>query len=171
MYHKIIIKLNNMKNAALLISSILVSLSLFSFSGKDKCLKTEGINCYLESHNPFAEGLLLDEEIRNLSLDQINLVNEEEEIILGFDTATYLPLGFDAYAGMELDLDDIIVEDLEEEIILDFDPAKYLPIGFNAYEGMELNLSDIVVEEIEEEINLGFEVMNYLPKGFDPFSK
>ncbi len=160
-----------MKNTALLLSTILVSLSLFSFSGKDKCLKSDDINCYIESHNPFAEGLLMDEEVRNLSLDQINLIENEEEINLGFNTATYLPIGFDAYAGMELDLDSIIVEELEEEVVLDFDPAKYLPIGFNAYDGMELNLNDIVVEEMEEEINLGFEVMNYLPKGFNPFSK
>lgn len=160
-----------MKNTALLLSTILVSLSLFSFSGKDKCLNSDDINCYIESHNPFAEGLLMDEEVRNLSLDQINLIEDEEEIKLGFDTTTYLPLGFNAYAGMDLDLNSIIVEELDEEIVLDFDPAKYLPLGFNAYDGMELNLNDIVVEEVEEEIDLGFEVMNYLPKGFNPFSK
>ncbi|MCM4151481.1 hypothetical protein DHD05_07760 [Arenibacter sp. N53] len=160
-----------MKNATLLISTILISLSLFSFSGKDKCLKSDDINCYIETHNPFAEGLLMDEEVRNLSLDQITLIDEEEEINLGFDTANYLPFGFDAYAGMELDLNSIIVEELDEEIVLDFDPAKYLPLGFNAYDGMELNLNDIVLEELEEEINLGFEVRNYLPKGFDPYAK
>ena len=160
-----------MKNAVLLLSTVLVSLSLMSFSGKDKCLNSEDINCYIETHNPFAEGLLMDEEVRNLSLQDINLIEVEEEIVLGFDTAEYLPLGFDAYAGMSLDLDDIIVEDLEEEIVLDFDTAEYLPLGFNAYAGMELDLNDIIVQEIEEEINLGFEVMNYLPKGFNAYAK
>ena len=160
-----------MKNAAILLSTMLVSLSLFSFSGKDACLNSEDSDCIYESNNPFAEGLLLDEEIRNLSIDQINLIEEEEEIVLGFNTSAYLPQGFNPYNGMELDLDDIIVEELEEEIVLGFDPADYLPIGFNAYAGMELDLNDIVVEELEEEINLGFEVMNYLPKGFDPYTK
>ena len=160
-----------MKNAALLFSTILVSLSLFSFSGKDKCLKSEDIECYLESHNPFAEGLRMDEEVRNLSLKDINLIDEEEEIVLNFDPATYLPIGFNAYKGIGLDLDNLVFEDLEEEIVLGFDSAQYLPIGFIAYEGMELDLNDIVVEEIEEEINLGFEVMNYLPKGFDAYAK
>ena len=160
-----------MKNAALLLSTILVSLSLFSFSGKDKCLNSDDIECYLESHNPFAEGLLMDEEVRNLSLNDINLIEEEEEIVLNFDPATYLPIGFNAYKGSGLDLDKLVFEDLEEEIVLGFDTAQYLPIGFNAYEGMELDLNDIVVEEIEEEINLGFEVRNYLPKGFDAYAK
>tara|TARA_R110000868_G_scaffold360590_1_gene622635 strand:- start:201 stop:683 length:483 start_codon:yes stop_codon:yes gene_type:complete len=160
-----------MKNAALILSTILVSLSLFSFSGKDKCLNSDDIECYLESHNPFAEGLLLDEEVKNLSLNEINLIEEEEEIVLNFDPTTYLPLDFNAYMGMELDLDKIVVEDLEEEIVLGFDTAQYLPIGFNAFEGMELDLNDIVVEEIEEEINLGFEVKYYLPKGFDAYAK
>jgi hypothetical protein len=160
-----------MKNAVLLLSTVLVSLSLMSFSGKDKCLNSEDINCYIETHNPFAEGLLMDEEIRNLSLDQITIIEEEEEIVLDFDAASYLPSGFNPYAGMGLDLSSIIVEELEEEIVLGFDPAKYLPLDFNAYKGMELNLNDIVVEEIEEEINLGFEVMNYLPKGFNAYAK
>ena len=160
-----------MKNAALLLSTLLTSLSLFSFCGEDKCLNSDDINCYIESHNPFAEGLLMDEEVRNLSLDQINLIEVEEEILLNFDPTLYLPLNFNAYTGMGFDIDEIVVEELDEEIVLGFDPAKYLPLDFNAYAGMELNLNDIVVEEIEEEINLGLDVRNYLPKGFNAYAK
>ncbi|MDL5514440.1 hypothetical protein QSE00_21685 [Arenibacter sp. M-2] len=160
-----------MKNIALLLSTMLVSLSLFSFSGKDKCLNSDDINCYIESHNPFAEGLLMDEEVRNLSLEDIDLIEEEEEIVLNFDPTPYLPLDFNAYRGMGFDLTKIVVREMEEEIVLGFDPAQYLPIGFNAYQGMELNLNNIIIEEIEEEIDLGFEVMNYLPKGFDAYAK
>jgi hypothetical protein len=164
-----------MKNSGLLLGTVLISFLLLSFSGKDNSLNQE-VKEYLatgpsDSHNPFLEGLLMDEEIRNLSLDQITIIEEEDEIVLGFDTASYLPYGFNPYAGMGLDLNSIIVEELEEEIVLGFDPAKYLPLGFNAYKGMDLDLDDIVVEEIEEEINLGFEVKNYLPKGFDPYRK
>ncbi|MDO6603197.1 hypothetical protein [Arenibacter palladensis] len=164
-----------MKKPVLLLGTVLTSLLLFSFSGKVECPNNLDSDCLTNTsydpHNPFMEGLLMDEEVRNLSIEDINFIEDEEEIVLNFDPTLYLPLDFNAYMGMGLDLDTIVVEDLEEDIVLGFDPAQYLPIGFNAYEGMELDLNDIVVEEIEEEIDLGFEVMNYLPKGFNAYSK
>jgi len=83
--------------------------------------------------------ILLDEEIRNLSLDQINLVNEEEEIILGFDTANLPSLGFDACCGWNWILTIFIVVGLgRRKLFWILIQPNYLPIGFNAYEGMEL---------------------------------
>ena len=56
-----------MKNAGLLLGTIIMSLLLFSFSGKEKSLNTTDLDCLnmglTECLNPFAEGLLLDEEV------------------------------------------------------------------------------------------------------------
>lgn len=164
-----------MRNSVLLLGTVLTSFLLLSFSGTGGCPNILNSDCpttaIYDPHNPFMEGLLMDEEVRNLSIKDIDLIELEEEIVLNFDPVPYLPLDFNAYAGMGLNLDEIVVEDVEEDIVLGFDPAQYLPIGFNPYQGMELDLNDIVVEEIEEEIQLGFEVMNYLPKGFDAYAK
>jgi hypothetical protein len=172
---KIIQKLNIMRNSVLLLGTVLTSFFLLSFSGTGGCPNILDSDCpttnSYDPRNPFKEGLLMDEEVRNLSLEDIDLIEIEEEIVLNFDPAPYLPLHFNAYAGMGLDLDEIVIEELEEEIVLGFDPAQYLPLGFNAYAGMELDLNDIVVEELEEEVHLGFDVMNYLPKGFDAYAK
>lgn len=164
-----------MRNSVLLLGTVLTSFFLLSFSGTSGCPNILNSDCptntSYDPQNPFTEGLLMDEEVRNLSVEDIELIEVEEEIVLNFDPAPYLPMHFNAYAGMGLDLDEIVVEEVEEEIVLGFDPALYLPLGFNAYAGMELDLNDIVVEELEEEIYLGFEVRNYLPKGFDAYAK
>lgn len=65
-------------------------------------------------------------------MDRIPFIEEEVEIDLGFDTASYLPEGFNPYEGMVFDIDEIEVVEMEENIELDFDIQKYLPKGFNA---------------------------------------
>ena len=89
-------------------------------------------------------------------LDDISYIETEEEIDLGFDTAQYLPEGFDPYEGMEPNLDEIVFIETEREIDLGFDTTEYLPEGFNAYEGMVFELDEIEYIELEEEIDLGF---------------
>jgi uncharacterized protein YcfL len=49
-------------------------------------------------------------------LSSIDYIEDEEEVDLGFDLYFYLPLGFNAYEGMEFDLNDIHYIELEEEI-------------------------------------------------------
>ena len=108
-------------------------------------------------------------ECEIVQIEDIVLVEIEEEIDLGFDTAKYLPIGFDAYEGMAWNMNDIVVE--EEEIDLGFDTSLYLPDGFNAYKGMVFEIDEIVVIEEEEEIILDFDVQNYLPKNFNALTK
>ena len=106
----------------------ILALTLLSFVGKGECEKPK----------------------EELSVDNIVFIETEEEIDLGFDTAEYLPIGFNAYAGMELNFDEIDFIEAEEEIDLGFDTAEYLPVGFNAYTGMELD------NLIESEAHIGF---------------
>ena len=146
-----------MKKISLLSGIGILTLTLLSFVGNGECEKSK------ESH------VCPTNENGILSMEDIVFIETDEEIDLGFDTAEYLPIGFDAYAGMELDLDEISFVENEEEIDLGFDTAEYLPIGFNTYVGMELDLDEISFIETEEEIDLGFDTAEYLPKGFNPY--
>jgi len=128
----------------------ILSFALLSFGGNDECEK-------LKSE-------------KEVSVDDIVFIETEEEIELGFDTAEYLPIGFDAYDGMELDLDHITFIEVEEEIELGFDTTEFLPVGFDAKKGMGLDLSEIDFVEIEEEVELGFDTAEYLPTGFNPYA-
>jgi len=163
-----------MKKASVLSGIGVLALTLLSFAGKGECEKSkehhEAKNAFMELQQPFINNFITDRENDIVSVNDFLFVEIEEEIDLGFDTATYLPEGFDAYAGMGLNLNEIDLVETEEEIDLGFDTAKYLPLGFNAYEGMDLNLNDIVIIESEEEINLGFDTAKYLPAGFNPYN-
>ncbi len=138
-----------MKKASTLLSLLFLGATLVSFKGFPQC-KTI-------SNEPI--------------LNDITLVEIEEEIELGFDTAQYLPEGFNPYAGMKTVLDKLTLVNVEEYIDLDFDTTEYLPENFNPYKGMIFAIDDIVVIEQEEEFTLDFDVQNYLPKRFNALSK
>ncbi|SFB95554.1 hypothetical protein SAMN04487891_10461 [Flagellimonas taeanensis] len=106
-----------------------------------------------------------------LSIQDITFIEPEEEIHLGFDTALYLPEGFDPYEGMGTVVDRIPFIEEEVEIHLGFDTAPYLPEGFNPYEGMVFDIDEIEVVEMEENIELDFDIQKYLPKGFNALAK
>ncbi len=73
-----------------------------------------------------------------VSIASIEVYELEEEIVLDFDTADYLPEDFDARAGMgDINWDEFELFELEEEIDLGFDTKDYLPKNFNPYRGME----------------------------------
>ena len=70
------------------------------------------------------------------SINSIELIELEEELELGFDTANYLPENFNALKGKhDLDWNSIELIELEEEVELGFDTANYLPENFNALKG------------------------------------
>ena len=70
------------------------------------------------------------------SINSIELIELEEEVELGFDTANYLPENFNALKGKhDLDWNSIELIELEEEVELGFDTANYLPENFNALKG------------------------------------
>jgi hypothetical protein len=163
-----------MKKAGVLLGIGLLGAVLISFIGTHKCEESENeksLAIFYEETNSFEEILRLQNETEILKIEDIPVIEKEEEISLGFDTAQYLPLGFNAYKGMELDLDDIPFIEEEEEIDLGFDTARYLPEGFNAYEGAEFYIDDIVYIEEEEKIVLGFDTQEYLPENFNAYSK
>lgn len=125
-----------MKKITTLLGIGLLGALLISFTGINKMSVKDDYKSkdLLElSHNPFAEGLRMEMESANMKADDLVLVEEEEEIVLGFDTADYLPFGFNAYEGMEVDPDDIILMEEEEKVELGFDVAPYLPENFDPF--------------------------------------
>lgn len=138
-----------MKKATTYLGIAFLGTILMSFSGTPDC-KT---NC------------------EPLPIEDITYIEPAEDVELDFDTAQYLPEGFDAYKGMGIDLTNIVFIGNEEEIDLGFDTAKYLPIGFDAYAGMEVDLDTIKYIEEEEAIELDFNVQNYLPENFNAYSR
>lgn len=100
-----------------------------------------------------------------IKVSEIVFIEEETSIDLGFDTADYLPEGFDPY-NVYFDINSVEFIDDEEEM-LGFDTAAYLPEGFNAYANPG-SLEGINYIE-EEVIDLGFDTSKYIPEDFNPY--
>lgn len=67
-------------------------------------------------------------------ISDMDLIEIDEVVELGFDTYLYLPNDFNPYKGMRIeDKIDFGVLCEEEEPELGFDTGKYLPKGFNPY--------------------------------------
>jgi len=138
-----------MKKATTFLSIVLLGASLMSFTGTPEC----------------------NAQCDDLHLEDISFIEVDEEIDLGFDTAQYLPEGFDAYQGMGPNLEEITFIEPEKQIDLGFDTAQYLPEDFNVYAGMEFDIDQIEYIEEEEEIILDFDVQDYLPADFSALYK
>jgi hypothetical protein len=143
-----------MKKISIILGIGIIGLTLLSFTGKGGCEKSKEVHedatALTELQKPFIKKLLAQYVNETLSIDDINLIEMEEEIHLGFDTAEYLPIEFNAYKGMGLDLSEIDLVEIEEEIDLGFNTAEYLPAGFNPYKGMDC------VNQIASEEQIGF---------------
>lgn len=90
-------------------------------------------------------------QVAELEASSLEVVREDEPAELGFDTAKYLPVGFDAYAGKIatwVDLGLIPVDD-QQDVDLGFDTAPFLPAGFDPYKGMEPAWESISTEAIQ----------------------
>lgn len=69
--------------------------------------------------------------IKEYDMSNIEFIEVEEGIDLGFDSTKYLPEDFDPYST-SISIESIdFIED--EEVNLDFNTKDYLPEGFNAY--------------------------------------
>lgn len=101
----------------------------------------------------------------DIKVSEIAFIEEEPSLDLGFDTAEYLPEGFDPY-NVYFDVNSIVYID-DEMTELGFDTTEYLPTNFNAYANP--NSIDGINYIKEEVVDLGFDTTTYLPEGFDPY--
>jgi len=99
-----------------------------------------------------------------IETDKVVFIEEVSPVDLGFDTAVYLPEGFDPYGIPENIMDVSFIED-EDKIQLDFDVRQYLPKYFDPYKKY-FDLSSIEYIEEEEVIEFDFEIQDYLPADF-----
>ena len=109
--------------------------------------------------NPKTEG--------RFDIDSIVYIEEEPEIELGFDTADYLPEGFDPYKfyfNMEgvnyIENDEIDLEDSQTN----------LPSDFNAY-AYPSDVESMNYIDPNDNISLDLDTTTYLPEGFDAYAK
>ena len=102
----------------------------------------------------------------DLKLSEITFIEEEPSIDLGFDTAEYLPKGFDPYC-VYFGVNSIVF--IEDEMTdLGFDTEEYLPTNFSAYANPN-GIDGISYIEEEEIVDLGFDTTKYLPEDFNPY--
>lgn len=100
--------------------------------------------------------------------DKVIFIEEVAPVDLGFDTALYLPEGFDPYAHPDNFMDVSFIEEVAE-VQLDFDVQEYLPVMFDPYKKY-FDLNSIEYIEEEEVIEFDFEIQDYLPADFSPVS-
>ena len=111
---------------------------------------------------------LNNNDIGELNLDDVVYIEEEQEIELGFDTADYLPEGFDP-CEVYFDLSSVEYIEAGQDFELGFDTGSYLPKGFDPYADPS-GISGINYME-EEEIELDFDTADYLPENFDSYHR
>jgi len=106
-------------------------------------------------------------EVEDFDLDSIEYIEDEEVIELGFDTADYLPEGFDPYAFY---FDVNSVEFIEESDLKGIQVKNHLPKDFDAYSNPN-GIEGINYIDPNDEIVLDFNTKKYLPKGFDAYKR
>lgn len=103
-----------------------------------------------------------------INLDDIRFIEEEDTVDLGFDTAEYLPEGFDPYeVYVDLDAINYIEENEGEE--LGFETTAWLPEGFNPY-AAPADFASISYLEPEGDLLPEFDTKAWLPEGFDAYA-
>ena len=125
------------------------------------------VNTSVYANSPGLVSRLERETPVEVNLDDIIYIEEENEVVLGFDTADYLPEDFDPYKQY-VDLDAFEFIEVEDCLDLDFDSAEYLPVGFDPYADASYFRNIDFIEEGEDDLDLGFDTAEYLPEGFDP---
>ena len=101
---------------------------------------------------------------------EFELVVEEADEVFDFNTADYLPLGFDVNMTFEEKYEIIYETNFEEtDEAFDFNTADYLPVGFALNENILNSIVEITIKEEDEAF--GFDTKKYLPIGFDASNK
>lgn len=123
-----------MKKSSSVLGIVVLAILFISFKAghhhhMDSCMD----NIFSDMTSVFEQQLQHQFHSEMLKASEIQFFEIEEEVNLGFDTTEYLPMGFNAYVGMEFEAQDLEVLELEEAVDLGFDTAPFLPKGFNAY--------------------------------------
>ena len=135
---------SRIKNNRVYLLTFLISI-LFTLNTTAKINnESDSLNNSLSDEQHILEKLIFAkvEDLSNeiLDINDIEVIELEEEVELGFDTSNYLPENFNPLKGKhDLDWNTIELIEIEEEVELGFDTSKYLPENFNPYKGMQKN--------------------------------
>jgi len=108
-------------------------------------------------------------ELKTPTIEFTEVVEEADEAF-DFDTAEYLPIGFDAYVSFEEKYGleyEVIIEEADETF--DFDTTAYLPVGFHLKVSVLNSIIEITIAEEDEAFD--FDTKQYLPIGFSATHK
>lgn len=124
--------MNNIKKVAVL---VIVAVGFLSFKGIQHHAKVEQEikSLFAETITAFEHKMSENSTLAAIDPKDILVIEVESIVDLGFDTFEYLPIGFNAYAGMDLTAEDFEIFEQEEIVDLGFDTAAYLPNNFDAY--------------------------------------
>jgi hypothetical protein len=125
-----------MKNFKIVASLVVLAVVFLSFKGvhhHKQAEQAEITSLFSDYITSFETQLANNVNLVMINPNDITTVEVAEEVNLGFDVFEYLPIEFDAYAGMNLTDKDFEVFESEEIVDLGFDTAAYLPADFNAY--------------------------------------
>nr|WP_299344610.1 hypothetical protein [Allomuricauda sp.] len=81
---------------------------------------------------PLANAQELNNPVEKFDVNSVEFVEDDQDLDLGFDTATYLPENFDPYSGI-ISVKAINYIDICDEVDLGFETNGYLPTGFDPY--------------------------------------
>lgn len=112
----------------------------------------------------FANGT--EEKGKPFDISTIEYIEDEVTLDLGFDTAEYLPEGFDPYK-MYVDLN--AIQFVEEEVAIQNIEAN-LPEGFDAY-AAPTDVQSINFIDENDDLEINFNTKEHLPEGFNAYSK
>jgi len=118
----------------------------------------------------FANGVFAADpktEKDELVINSVTYIEDDASFKLGFNTADYLPEGFNPYE-VYFDLDAIIF--VEEEASIKVNSRKYLPKGFDAY-AYPRDVEGFNYIDTNDDVEVDFDTAKHLPKGFNPYKK
>jgi len=106
----------------------------------------------------------LTTEIDESVINSINYIEDDADFELGFDTADYLPEGFDPYE-IYVNLDVVVF--IEDEVA-DVKIKRRLPANFDAY-AYPTDVAAFNYIDQNDDVELDFDTHAYLPEGFDAY--
>lgn len=100
-------------------------------------------------------------------INSITYIEDDADFELGFNTADYLPEGFDPYE-IYVNLDAVAF--IEDEIADDVNTKKNLPANFDAY-AYPTDVAAFNYINQNDTVELDFDTHAYLPEGFDAYKR
>ncbi len=119
----------------------------------------------LLANGVFASNLTTEKDER--VINSINYIEDDAEFELGFDTADYLPEGFNPFE-LYVNLDAVVF--IEDEVTDDVNTKKHIPANFDAY-AYPTDVAAFNYIDENDAIELDFDTQAYLPKGFDAYQE